>query len=368
MESRFGHDFSAVRIHDHAAAQAASAGLRARAFTVGEDIAFSSDGYDSRTAEGRHLLAHELAHVVQQRGSGPDGAPRVHRRGFFESVGILLGLSEGTWSDKELRAYLDTLTTANRIDGSYDADNKARAVVRLWKAGAAGWDLLGPQKALLLDEMLDGPTTGDDETVILDLLEGSDAGDLRVVFADAPARLERLERDLDGDNRDRLDAFVAARFAGGRSELQAGRVVVQAPTVPPGAPSHSFDAGSFEARLDSDRTWSELVALIDRFSPADRTAALDHLLHRVWPAAKSALGRARTEIFKDGVTDEQKKAIYEGTQGVRDRVATTERILMHYFATAVPQVPGGPAEGHEGRRSRAGRCARRRAAALPVRR
>ena len=86
MESRFGHDFSAVRIHDHAAAQAASAGLRARAFTVGEDIAFSSGGYDSRTAEGRHLLAHELAHVVQQRngagqsgGRGPRGPCQRHR-------------------------------------------------------------------------------------------------------------------------------------------------------------------------------------------------------------------------------------------------------------------------------------------------
>lgn len=338
MESRFGHDFSAVRIHDHAAAQAASAGLQARAFTVGEDIAFSAGGYDSRTTEGRHLLAHELAHVVQQRGSGADAPARVHRRGFFESVGILLGLSEGTWSDKELRAYLDTLTTRGRVDGSYDADNVARAVVRLWKAGAAGWDLLGRQKALLVEEMLDGPTTGDDEAAILDLLERSDAGDLRAIFADPPARLKRLEGDLDGDNRDRLDAFVAARFVGGRTELRAGRVVVQSPTVPPGAPAYGFDAGSFEARLDSDRTWSELVAMIDRFSPADRATALNHLLHRVWPAAKSALGRARTEIFKDGVTDEQKKAIYEGTRRVRDRVAKTERILMHYFATAVPKT------------------------------
>lgn len=71
MEARFGHDFSAVRIHHDAAAQAANEGLRARAFTVGDDIAFSSGGYDSRTTEGRRLLAHELAHVVQQREGTP---------------------------------------------------------------------------------------------------------------------------------------------------------------------------------------------------------------------------------------------------------------------------------------------------------
>ena len=64
--------------------------------------------------------------------AAPDGGPgeRLQRRSFFESIGILLGLAEGTWTDRELRAYLDAITSSGKIDGSYDADNKARAIVR----------------------------------------------------------------------------------------------------------------------------------------------------------------------------------------------------------------------------------------------
>ena len=70
MEARFGYDFSSVRLHDDAAASSAAAGVQASAFTVGEDIVFGDGGYDPSTPQGRHLLAHELAHVIQQRGAG----------------------------------------------------------------------------------------------------------------------------------------------------------------------------------------------------------------------------------------------------------------------------------------------------------
>lgn len=336
MEARFGYDFGAVRIHDHAAAVGAASDLSATAFTVGEDIVFGSGGYDPSTAEGRHLLAHELAHVVQQRSSGPGAGERLHRRSVFESIGILLGLAEGTWSDQELHGYLDALTTKGKIDGSYDADNKARAVVRRWKQASPGFDLLGAQKALLIDEMLDGPTTGDDEECILDLLELSDASDLRTVFADAQKRMAALDSDIDGDNHDRLDAFVAARFKGGRAELQAGRVEVVGDTVPAAAPAYGFDPTTFDARLDTDRTASEVIALLDRYSADDRNKALDHLIHQVWPRSKSELGRARAESFADGATEAQKIAIFERTQPVRDRVAKTEQVLQHYFLAQVP--------------------------------
>jgi hypothetical protein len=62
----FGQDLSHVRIHsDHQAAESARA-IRARAFTVGPDIVFASGEYGSRGADGRQLLGHELAHVLQQ--------------------------------------------------------------------------------------------------------------------------------------------------------------------------------------------------------------------------------------------------------------------------------------------------------------
>jgi hypothetical protein len=70
MESQFGADFGAVRIHhDQRAAQSAKA-IGALAYTVGPNIAFGEGCYAPHSATGRGLLAHELAHVVQQRGSG----------------------------------------------------------------------------------------------------------------------------------------------------------------------------------------------------------------------------------------------------------------------------------------------------------
>ncbi len=102
MEARFGHEFGGVRVHadDRAAASAEMVG--ARAYTVGKHIAFSRD-YTPGTTQGTRLLAHELAHVVQQRGQGAqssqltpaavavqrdNGGPRVQVRSpvFEETV------------------------------------------------------------------------------------------------------------------------------------------------------------------------------------------------------------------------------------------------------------------------------------------
>jgi hypothetical protein len=71
MESAFGYDFSRVRVHnDHGAAKVSSS-LKARAFTVGEHVAFGSNEYRPGTLTGDALIAHELAHVVQQDGGAP---------------------------------------------------------------------------------------------------------------------------------------------------------------------------------------------------------------------------------------------------------------------------------------------------------
>jgi len=66
FEPRLGTDLSSVRIHDGSAADTASRGIHARAFTLGKDIAFASGEHQPGTQTGRHLMAHELAHTVQQ--------------------------------------------------------------------------------------------------------------------------------------------------------------------------------------------------------------------------------------------------------------------------------------------------------------
>ena len=67
MESKFRADFGNVRIHTGPAAADLCAALQARAFTWGRDIVFGGEQYAPMTEVGRQLLAHELAHVLQQR-------------------------------------------------------------------------------------------------------------------------------------------------------------------------------------------------------------------------------------------------------------------------------------------------------------
>jgi hypothetical protein len=74
MESRFGWDFSSVRVHSDARAHALAREVNACAFTLGNNIFFARSQYQPDRLEGQRLLAHELTHVVQQ------SAERVSRQ------------------------------------------------------------------------------------------------------------------------------------------------------------------------------------------------------------------------------------------------------------------------------------------------
>ena len=66
MEPRFGHDFSQVRVHTGARAAESAQAVNALAYTAGRNVVFGMGQYQPKTGEGKKLLAHELAHVVQQ--------------------------------------------------------------------------------------------------------------------------------------------------------------------------------------------------------------------------------------------------------------------------------------------------------------
>jgi len=74
MEQRFGFDFSRVRVHADSAAEYSTKEANARAYTVGHAIVFGAGQFSPGTRGGMQLLAHELAHVVQQ---GSRSAPAI---------------------------------------------------------------------------------------------------------------------------------------------------------------------------------------------------------------------------------------------------------------------------------------------------
>jgi hypothetical protein len=77
MNNRFGINLSDVKIHTDEEAAQLSRSLNAKAFTAGKDIYFNEGQYQPGTEEGKHLLAHELVHTVQQRTEHP--TPQIQK-------------------------------------------------------------------------------------------------------------------------------------------------------------------------------------------------------------------------------------------------------------------------------------------------
>ncbi len=80
MESKFGRDFTRVRVHTATQAAQSARAVSARAFTLGRDIVFGAGQYSPGTESGRKLLAHELVHVVQQGGMTGGQHPHILQR------------------------------------------------------------------------------------------------------------------------------------------------------------------------------------------------------------------------------------------------------------------------------------------------
>ncbi len=251
FEPRFGHDFSQVRIHTDRTATESARAIQAQAYTVGREVVFGAGQYSPRTPATRRLLAHELAHVVQQRNAAPaselciddrdggserdaraterdligsraHGGPAlsdrvVQRRSILDSIAGLF--SGDDFSDQELQTYLKLLDTKGQIEDYNESDNKARAVVRHWKRGDSQYLLPPKRKILLIREMLSGFTGDDDELAILDLLKGSPDAEVDQILA--AISVSTLDSALQGEEQDRLDAFMAARRK--RQPTPAGR-------------------------------------------------------------------------------------------------------------------------------------------------
>jgi uncharacterized protein DUF4157 len=116
MQSAFGVDFAGVRVHTDTRARELTEGMQARAFTIGSDIAFGGEEYKPGTPVGDALIAHELAHVVQQGGGQAAGGAQ-HKGGEAGSL-------------------------------EEDADRSAvGAVVKLWSGAQGDVSQLGQQAA-----------------------------------------------------------------------------------------------------------------------------------------------------------------------------------------------------------------------------
>ena len=242
FEPRFGHDFSKVRIHAGARAAASARAVSAQAYTVGNDVVFGTGQYSPDSDTGRKLLAHELAHVVQQRPASDlpqatgarssallertaqlrrkaiaaakpvprlsrmAGGPRVQRSFLSGLLDVLLFIPRlfglEYFPAEQLKDYLGELRKKKGPVGSLFSDNKARACVKREKE-------LGPYdvdtKAWLIEDMLDGWTSPLDEGAIITLLRRSPADIQQIVKA---VGRDHLWEKFSGENRRVIEAMT----------------------------------------------------------------------------------------------------------------------------------------------------------------
>lgn len=121
MEPRFGADFSNVRIHAGSEAAKLSQNINAQAFTHGRDIYFNEGKYDPNSSGGKHLIAHELTHTIQQGAvvqtkeasstTASSSSPKVQRSWIGDAWNAVSGAASGAaeWVGDSLEAGKDWL-------------------------------------------------------------------------------------------------------------------------------------------------------------------------------------------------------------------------------------------------------------------
>ncbi|MFK7785447.1 MAG: DUF4157 domain-containing protein [Crocinitomicaceae bacterium] len=113
METGFGNDFSNVNIHSDQNAIQMSKELGARAFTHGNDIYFNQGEFDPSSSKGKHLLAHELTHTIQQTG-------RIQRKpDSTEASSATQSNKKKTTIKLEFNAFIPNSLSGQYNDGTY---------------------------------------------------------------------------------------------------------------------------------------------------------------------------------------------------------------------------------------------------------
>jgi hypothetical protein len=134
MESRFNTGFSGVKIHTDSNAVQMSRELNAQAFTVGNDIYFNEGKYSPESASGKHLLAHELTHTVQQS-EGIGMKIQCDRRGDRET-------DRETERGRRRRDTEGGRGRASRLGSDLDSDWAGRAILGRYLLGTGDWTII----------------------------------------------------------------------------------------------------------------------------------------------------------------------------------------------------------------------------------
>jgi hypothetical protein len=238
MESRFGRDFGAVRVHTGAEADRAASGVNARAFTLGQDIVFAGGQYDTASMAGQRLLAHELTHTIQQAGAPaptPQRALRVSAPGDAlerEAEQVASQVVDAGATPPPISAAAD-----GHVQRQYPGEYRAKAFVEQVSQTVSEAE----QTLTNIGESITAPIRSAGETIV----------DIGTAIAAPVTGLVDTAADLvSGFARDLWDGATAlANALGGVVSIQGTSLVIDVPEMP-ACPELSFQFSLAEISKD----------------------------------------------------------------------------------------------------------------------
>lgn len=238
MERRFGHDFGQVRVHADAKAAEAARAVRAQAYTFGRNVVFGAGKFAPGTHAGKHLLAHELTHVLQQGASSPTLQRQPDEKqeavsdlelpwqhgdySLFEvrSSGIRFLAAMGKDQEKEIRAAIPAIGKLLSADNARIKDSSSRVTTCIIASTTTRFALWNDKPVLALDPSDVSVATAAHEMghAIFHALKsqagsgGKDAakaGNFRLLVADIYARLSQTREHTEDNETHPAGLWIA---------------------------------------------------------------------------------------------------------------------------------------------------------------
>jgi hypothetical protein len=344
MEPRFGHNFASVRVHHNSKAAESARAVNARAYTFGQSIVFGAGNFAPATSKGRELLAHELAHTIQQRNRSLT-QPASDRSRVMESSASAAGtrVATGATLSQVLPACGVGLARAPVTPSELDDEQLARELKRATESLKPGQDPDWWLNALRAEAESRARKRAKTEH------ERAERVAAERQRADQAAATERARREREAAIAEAVKAGTPSAeqtdtdedetpvtpmaldpSTAGRNPPKVGRQSAKRVTrIKKAAPSR-FDPGGFtdaDIYKDYEDTKKRIDAQIDKEREISKKGSYQDRLRLVrrklqsksdsWYSWKEAVSKmSGEEVWREGVADElftenEKRAVYE---------------------------------------------------------